>query len=67
MNVNQASADERFFEFDLAALKRGQAMSYDQRMQWAQEMMQLQFEVIARLQAKRSAGLNTNELDRLSM
>jgi hypothetical protein len=49
MNPNQAAADNRIFNFDDESLKRGLAMSPEQRLMWAEEMMILGWEVQARI------------------
>jgi hypothetical protein len=49
MNPDQAAADNRIFNFDEESLKRGLAMTPEQRLMWAEEMMILGWEVQARI------------------
>jgi hypothetical protein len=49
MNPNQAAADNRTFNFDDESLKHGLAMTPEQRLLWAEEMMILGWEVQARI------------------
>ncbi len=49
MQVNQELADNRIFNIDPEAIKRGLAMTPTERLQWAEEMMRLGWEVQERL------------------
>jgi hypothetical protein len=49
MQIDQARADNRIFNVDPDAIKRGLAMTPEQRLMWAAEMMLLGWEVQARI------------------
>jgi hypothetical protein len=53
MQIDQARADNRIFNVDPDAIKRGLAMTPEQRLLWAEEMMILGWEVQARLAKER--------------
>ncbi len=60
MNPNQAEADNRIFNFDDESLKRGLAMSVEERLQWAEEMMILGWQVQARIAKEREQKVQRN-------
>jgi hypothetical protein len=49
MQIDQVRADNRIFNVDRDAIKRGLAMTPEQRLLWAEEMMILGWEVQARI------------------
>jgi hypothetical protein len=58
MQIDQARADKRIFNVDPDAIKRGLAMTPEQRLQWAEQMMILGWEVQARLAKQRDQKLH---------
>jgi hypothetical protein len=65
MQIDQARADNRIFNVDPEAIKRGLAMTPEQRLVWAEEMMILGWEVQARLAAEQEAKKHKNLGDKL--
>ncbi len=55
MQIDQKSADSRIFNVDPEAIKRGLAMTPFERLQWAEEMMILGWQVQERLANERAA------------
>ena len=54
MQIDQKRADSRIFNIDPEAIKRGLALSPEQRLQWAEEMMILGWQVQARIAKEKS-------------